>query len=97
MEVSGLARFSGPLHILLGGAPSILVRRGRLLPVSQPSEDMRGHVLRMRDSRGGFGVGSGCLETICSMCRIIVSVNQVVQDARMLRILFVYFFKEPGC
>ena len=35
-------------------------------------------MLRVRDSRSGFGVGSGCLETIYSMCWIIVSMNQVV-------------------
>src|ERR1700730_9181566 len=97
MEISVIARFSCALRILFRGAPGVLVRRRRLLPVSQPSENMRGHVLRVRDRCGGFGVGSGCLETICSMCWIIVSVNQVVQDTRMLRILCVYLFKEPGC
>src|ERR1700738_2809680 len=97
MEISVIARFSGALHILFRGAPGVLVRRGRILPVSQPRENMRGHVLRVRDSSSGFGVGSGCLETICSMCWIIVSVNQVVQDPRMLRILCIYLFKEPGC
>src|SRR5258706_9811909 len=97
MEISGLARFSGALHILFGSAPGVLVRRGRLLPVSQPSENMRGHVLRVGNSRSGIGVGSGCLETIYSMCWIIIPVNQVVQDTRMLRILCVYLFKEPGC
>src|SRR5438309_9223472 len=97
MEISVIARFSGTLHILFRGAPGVLVRRGRLLPVSQPRENMRGHVLRMGDSCSRFGVGTRRLETICSMCRIIVSVNQVVQDTRMLRILCVYLFKEPGC
>src|SRR5258705_9946227 len=97
MEISVLAWFSGALRILFGGAAGVLVGGRRLLPVSQPSENMRGHVLRVWDSRSGFGVGSGRLETICSMCWIIVSVNQVVQDTRMLRILCVYLFKEPGC
>src|SRR5229473_8108927 len=97
MEISVIVRFSVALHILFRGAPGVLVRLGRLLPVSQPSENMRGHVLRVRHSRSGFGVGSGCLETVCGMCWIIVSVNQVVQDTRMLRILCVYLFKEPGC
>src|SRR5258707_11790483 len=97
MEISVIARFSGALHILLRGAPGVFVRRGRVFPVSQPRENMRGHVLRVGDSGSGFGVGARRLETISSMRRIIVSVNQVMQDTRMLRVLCVYLFKEPGC
>ena len=85
MEISVLARFSGALHILFGGAPGVLVRRRRLLPVSQPRENMRRHVLSVGDGSSRFGVGSCCLETICGMFWIIVYVNQVVQDTRMLQ------------
>src|SRR6266436_4419849 len=84
MEISVLARFSGALHIIFGGAPGVLVRRSRLLPVPQPRENMRRHVLRVGDGSSRFGVSSCCLETIYGMFWIVVYVNQVVQGTRVL-------------
>src|SRR5260370_17158811 len=94
MEISVLARFSGALHIIFGGAPGVLVRRSRLLPVPQPRENMRRHVLRVGDGSSRFGVSSCCLETIYGMFWIVVYVNEVVQGTRVLRFLCVHFLKK---
>src|SRR5256884_2477635 len=96
MEISVLARFSGALHIIFGGAPGVLVRRSRLLPVPQPRENMRRHVLRVGDGSSRFSVSSCCLETIYGMFWIVVYVNQVVQGTRVLRFLCVHFLKKLG-
>src|SRR4029077_15842241 len=96
MEISVLARFSGALHIIFGGAPCVLVRRSRLLPVPQSRENMRRHVLRVGDGSSHLSVSSCCLETIHGMFWIVVCVNQVVQGTRVLRFLCVHFLKKPG-
>ena len=57
---------------------------------------MRGHVLRVRRGWSDFGISPGRLETFLGERRIVVEMDEVMGDARMLR-LALEDRLEDGC
>ena len=57
----------------------------RFLPVADAGVDVRRHVLGVRRGRRDLGIAVGGVEAFLRRCRIVVEVDQVVRDARMLR------------
>ena len=62
------------------------VGRRRVLPGADAGEDMRGHVQRMRRGRRDGRVASCRRQTLLCDRRRVVGVDQVMRDARMIRI-----------
>jgi hypothetical protein len=69
-----------------GGLHGGRVRGDRLLPIADAREDVRRHVLRMRRGGRDLGVQVGRLQAFFGDRRIVVEMDQVVRDARMLRL-----------
>src|SRR5207247_7876218 len=76
------------------GAPGVLVRWRRFGAISQPGKDVRGHVLGVGDRRRGRRVRARGFEPVSGMARIVVDMNQVVEDTRVVRILRVDLLEE---
>ena len=57
----------------------------RLLPIADAGVDVRRHVLGVRRGRRDLGVAVGGVEALRGGRRIVVEVDQVMRDARMLR------------
>src|SRR5713101_6027841 len=60
------------------------IRVDRLLPHSQPGEDVRGHVQRMRGRGRDCGVGAGRGQRQRGQLGVVEGVDHVVGDPRML-------------
>src|SRR5215469_15279089 len=75
------------------------VRDDRLLPHTEPSEIMRGHVQRMRDVRRDLRIADCCVQA--GLCRLgrIVTVDQIVDDAGVIWLLgpnLVEYLRRPA-
>ena len=57
----------------------------RFLPVADAGVDVRRHVLGVRRGRRDLGVAVGGVEPLLRGRRVVVEVDQVMRDARMLR------------
>ena len=68
----------------------------RFLPVADAGVDVRRHVLGVRRGRRDLGVAVGGVEAFLRGRRIVVEVDQVVRDARMLRQPFGYRLQDCG-
>ena len=68
----------------------------RLLPVADAREDMRRHMLRVRSVRRDLGVELRRIETFFRDRRIVVEMDQIVCDARMLRLTRKYRLEDRG-
>ena len=56
----------------------------RFLPVADAGVDVRRHVLGVRGGRRDLGVTVGGIEPLLRGCRVIIEMDQVMRDARML-------------
>jgi hypothetical protein len=71
----------------LGGPCGVRARLDRLLPQSQPREDVGRHVQGVRRGRRDLRVPPGGVERARGEWRVVVAVDEVVGDARMVRLL----------
>src|SRR5438477_10626517 len=72
------------------------VRFNRLFPVTDAREDVRRHVLRMRRGRRDLGVLVGGSQALRGDRRIVIEMDQIVSDARMLWLPLPERFKDGG-
>src|SRR5215813_10500962 len=70
--------------VLLGNARRFLVRGNRVVPKADAREDMRWHVLGVGRRRRDFRVTLRCLEAFLRERRIVVEMDEIVGDARVL-------------
>src|SRR5262245_63891599 len=63
------------------------VRRNGLIPQSEPNEDVRGHMQRMRGVRRDVGIPSRGLQAETRELRTIRRVDEVVSRTRVIRLL----------
>src|SRR6516164_11362651 len=84
----------GAFDIVFRYVPALQVCRSRLVPVAQSCEDVRWHVESMRHRRGGLRICSSRLLTQLCMFRIVIRVNEIVQDAWMVRLVRVHLFEQ---
>ncbi len=64
------------------------VRGDRFLPHPEPRVDVRRHVQRVRHPGRDFAVALRRLQPARSERRVVVGVDDVMRDARMIRVLF---------
>ena len=72
------------------------VGSNRLLPVTEPGENVRRHVLRVCRGRRHLGVAARRREPLLGERRRIVEVYQIMSYARMLRLTRPDFFQDCG-
>ena len=72
------------------------IRPNGVLPKADHRVDVRGHVTGVRDGRSDLGVAPGRRDALVGEGREVVRVNQVVRDTRVLRVLRVQPFEDPG-
>src|SRR5258706_5602891 len=97
MEIALGAGFSRRLHVGFRGLPGLFVCARRLIPISQASEDMGRHVQGMRDGGSRFRVLARCFKPLLGVCRIVIEMDQIMQDTRMVWTMDVDLFEELGC
>src|SRR3954470_8502880 len=69
----------------LGDRTGFRVRCDRLPPHPEHGVGMRGHMLGMLRRRSNLCVSVSCIKTALRERRVIVSVDEIVQNARMIR------------
>src|ERR1041384_4071594 len=76
-----------------GGA----IRGDGFIPHSQAGKNMRRHMERVRHPWRDIIIRLGCSQAAVCELRVIVSVNQVMNDSRMIRVLFPELFQDTRC
>src|SRR5678815_2751819 len=72
------------------------VRIDVILPQAYPREDVRWHMQRMRCPGSNLRITSRRRKSQLRKLRFIVGMNQIVRDARMVRLGREKFFKHGG-
>src|SRR5208337_2896676 len=89
IQMVRLARVSGagpqPRRLLLGADPRLAIRVDRLLPQPEHGISVRRHMLRMLGRGSDVGIFVGGVETTLRKRWVIVSVDEIMQYARVLR------------
>ena len=86
VEVAHRIRRAAPCRPLHRGVPRRAIARGRLVPVPQLHERMRGHVQRVARRRRNGRIGPSRRQRFGRQRAVIVGVEDVVRRARMLRV-----------
>src|SRR5262245_49250007 len=73
------------------------IRSDRFIPHPQTREDVRRHVQRVRYPWRDRGITLRGGQSALGKCRIIVAMDQVMNDARMIWVLFPKLFEDGGC
>ena len=94
MEIAQLAGFARLLHVVVRNLPGVLIRRRGLAPIAQARENVRRHVIRVRNRGGGLRVHPRRGKTSFCMHRIVVPVNEVVEHAGVLLVVRVDGLEE---
>jgi hypothetical protein len=71
-----------------------LVGCGRFLPGADAGENVRGHVQRVRCGGRDLGVTLGGGQSLCRDRRVVIGVDEVVRDTRMVRVLLELDFED---
>src|SRR4029077_5963819 len=96
MEIAQAAGFSRTLYIRFRGLPGLFVCGRRLVPISEASEDVRRHVQGVRDGGGRFRVLARCFKPLLCVCRIVIEMDQIMQNTRMVWTVDVGLLEELG-
>jgi hypothetical protein len=78
----------------LGRARRCVVGGDRFLPIADAREDMRRHMQRVRSPRRDLRVAGGRAQPFIGDGRIVVGVDQVVRDARMVGLALEYLLQD---
>src|SRR6516165_4609470 len=84
----------GAFDIFLRYVPAPQVGRSRFVPVAQSRKNVRRHVESMGHRRGCLGICPSRFETQWCVLRIVVRVNQIVQDSWMVRLARIHLFEQ---
>ncbi len=79
-------------HLHVGGGGRRPVRGNRVIPHSELNEHVRGHMPGMARFRNGGRVGTGRVERLLRVVRIVPGVNQIVERGGMSGVLL----ENPG-
>src|SRR5215469_13825448 len=84
----------GAFDIVLRYVPAPQVCRSRFVPVAQSRENVRRHMESMRHLCGRLRVGTSRFETQLCVLRIVVCVNEIMQDTWMVRLSGIHLFEQ---
>src|SRR5208337_4178869 len=87
--------FTG-ISLPMCGSPGSQVGCDGVVPHTQASEDMRGHMQRMRSRGSDAGVGSGGCEAAGCELLAVAGMDEVVRDSGVIGILAIERLKQSG-